>query len=208
MPAGSPPEEATVREREVTAFEAANTNLADRVRAWRAEHPAGTLRDAVVDLELWPRNPDDQDVHWQVWRALRDQADLAALEGFPEMRAAARVSRAAVSGRRSRRTEREIQTAHLRALADALNGRATASVRTRSGMPPELNVVSHGEPTRTGTVVCKRGENGWRYDWEWGSVISLPDDLGLAAGTITATLEPVQTSAGRAAACNADASCR
>jgi hypothetical protein len=195
-----------MREREVETFVRNHPDLAGQVAAWRAGHQAGTLRDAVADLQLW-RNPDDEAVQWLIWCALRDQGDPVALAGFPQMRATAQTS--ARSGRRSRRTDREIVTAYLRALAEALDGRATATLNTRAGTPPELDVVSHGDPSRSGTVVCRRGGNGWRYEWTWGSVISLPDDLGLAVRTIAATLEPVQTPAGRAlAAGGVDASCR
>ena len=78
-----------MRDREAARFTRANPDLAGRVGAWRAEHPAGTLRDAVVDLQLWPKNPDEKDVQWFVWCKLRDQDDPVAAEGFPAMRAAA-----------------------------------------------------------------------------------------------------------------------
>ena len=79
-----------MRDREVDRFTRANPDVADLVATWRAEHPVGTLRDAVVDLELWPRKPDDKDVQWFVWCKLRDQGDPVAAEGFPVMRAEAR----------------------------------------------------------------------------------------------------------------------
>jgi hypothetical protein len=127
-----------------------------------------------------------------------------ALMGFPLMQAAVLASDPGASGRR---TGREIMIAHLNALADALNGRATASLRDKRGTLPELAVVSNTDPPRTGTVVCQRGGNGWRYQWTWGAAISLPDDMILAVGTIVATLEPMPAAVGRILAGSADASC-
>ena len=67
-------------------------DLPDRVAKWRVGHPAGTLRQAAVDLELW-RNPDDRDIQWHLWDTLKALQDPAAAEGFPAMRAAALAAR-------------------------------------------------------------------------------------------------------------------
>jgi hypothetical protein len=75
-----------VREREYEKFETAHPDLTDDVAKWRAEHPHGSLVDAVTDLELWPRNPRDRDAQWYVWRRLYDQGDPVALQGFAAMR--------------------------------------------------------------------------------------------------------------------------
>jgi len=67
---------------------AANPDLEERVATWRAGHPDGTLRDAVADLELWPKNPGDPDAQRIIWLTLRHIGDPAALrQGFPAMRA-------------------------------------------------------------------------------------------------------------------------
>jgi hypothetical protein len=67
---------------------AANLDLDERVAAWRGDHPDGTLRDAVDDLELWPKNPADADAQRMIWLALRRLGDpAAARQGFPAMRA-------------------------------------------------------------------------------------------------------------------------
>ena len=63
--------------------------LPELVAKWRSGHPNGTLRDAVEDLALWPKNPGDRDIQWHVWIALKDLGDTAAREGFPAMRAQA-----------------------------------------------------------------------------------------------------------------------
>jgi hypothetical protein len=46
-----------VREREVDSFVRAHPDLGERVAEWRERHPVGSLRDAVIDLDLWPRAP-------------------------------------------------------------------------------------------------------------------------------------------------------
>lgn len=71
-------------------FERDHPDLHAAVKKWRATHPAGTLRDAVRDLELWP-DLGDRDVQWYVWRRLYDQDDPVAVHaGFQGMRAQAR----------------------------------------------------------------------------------------------------------------------
>jgi hypothetical protein len=78
-----------MRSREIERLAAANPDLDDRVAAWRGKHPDGTLRDAVADLELWPKNPGDPDAQRMIWLALRHIGDPAAeRQGFPAMRAA------------------------------------------------------------------------------------------------------------------------
>jgi hypothetical protein len=76
-----------MRDREIEHAKKRHPDLAEEVTRWRIENPAGTLEDAVRDLKLWsvPQDPDAQRL---VWKVLRDIADPAALEGFPEMRAA------------------------------------------------------------------------------------------------------------------------
>lgn len=79
-----------MRERDLERFPAEHPDLAERVKGWREEHPAGTLAGAVTDLGLWPGNPLDRDAMWFVWRELYDQDDpVAVTAGFPGMRAAA-----------------------------------------------------------------------------------------------------------------------
>jgi hypothetical protein len=80
-----------VRTRELDRLRRSNPDLAGRVAKWRAEHPAGTLRDAVTDLNLWPR-PADEDAQWLIWTVLRDAGDPVAARGFPAMRAAAKAA--------------------------------------------------------------------------------------------------------------------
>lgn len=71
-------------------FERDNPHLKVIVGRWRAAHPAGTLADAVRDLQLWERNPQDRDAEWYVWRQLYDLSDpVATTAGFPAMRSAA-----------------------------------------------------------------------------------------------------------------------
>jgi len=83
---------ATVRTRELETLKRNNPDLAYRVAKWRAEYPMATLRDAVADLDLWPR-PDDQDAQWLIWTVLKDAGDPeAGRAGFPAMRAAAKAS--------------------------------------------------------------------------------------------------------------------
>jgi len=82
-----------VRTREIEAVEKRHPDLDEQVTAWRAQHPAGTLEDAVRDLKLWsvPQDPDAQRL---VWKVLWNAADPAARAGFPAMRAtAARTAR-------------------------------------------------------------------------------------------------------------------
>jgi hypothetical protein len=63
-------------------------DLDGEVGRWRAQHPDGTLQDAVADLGLWP-NPGDADAQRMIWLALRRLGDPAAeRQGFPAMRAA------------------------------------------------------------------------------------------------------------------------
>jgi len=71
---------------------AQNLDLDARVAQWRADHPSGTLQEAVGDLKLWPRT-GDPDAQRLVWYALRRIDDPAALEGFPAMRTTARAAR-------------------------------------------------------------------------------------------------------------------
>jgi hypothetical protein len=77
-----------VRDREIEHVKRRYPDLGEQVAGWRVQHPDGTLEDAVRDLKLWsvPQDPDAQRL---VWKALRDIADPAALDGFPAMRAAA-----------------------------------------------------------------------------------------------------------------------
>jgi hypothetical protein len=76
-----------VRDRELEHVVAANLDLERRVAVWREQHPDGTLRDAVADLELWPKNPADPDAQRLVWIALRRVGDpLAERLGFTAMR--------------------------------------------------------------------------------------------------------------------------
>lgn len=76
-----------MRERECESFEAAHPDLKEKVAKWRAEHPHGTLVEAVTGLELWPRNPRDRDAQWYVWRCLHDLGDpVAVRDGFAGMR--------------------------------------------------------------------------------------------------------------------------
>jgi hypothetical protein len=78
-----------MRDREMEHLVAANLDLDGRVAAWRRDHPDGTLRDAVDDLGLWPKNPADPDAQRMIWLALRRLGDPAARrQGFPAMRAA------------------------------------------------------------------------------------------------------------------------
>jgi hypothetical protein len=76
-----------VRDRELEHVVAANLDLEERVAGWREQHPDGTLRDAVADLELWPKNPVDPDAQRLVWITLRRLGDPAAERlGFAAMR--------------------------------------------------------------------------------------------------------------------------
>jgi len=64
-----------------------NPDLDERVAAWRAENPDGTLEHAVRDLGLWPRNPRDADAQRIIWLALRRLSDPVAIHlGFHAMR--------------------------------------------------------------------------------------------------------------------------
>ena len=76
-----------MRNRELEHVIAANLDLDERVVGWREQHPDGTLRDAVADLELWPKNPHDPDAQRLVWITLRHLGDPEATKlGFPAMR--------------------------------------------------------------------------------------------------------------------------
>jgi hypothetical protein len=73
-------------------FEREHPDLKPTVKDWREAHPAGTLKDAVRDLDLWP-DPGDKDVQWYVWRALYELEDpVARNAGFPAMIAAAKAA--------------------------------------------------------------------------------------------------------------------
>jgi len=75
-----------MRDREIEHIIAKYPDLDEKVTRWRAEHPAGTLQQAVRELELW-HNPHDQDAQRLVWYALRHTGDpVAARLGFQAMR--------------------------------------------------------------------------------------------------------------------------
>jgi len=62
-------------------------DLDEQVTGWRAANPAGTLEQAVRDLGLWPKNPQDADAQRIVWLALRRLSDPVAVRlGFHAMR--------------------------------------------------------------------------------------------------------------------------
>jgi len=64
-----------------------NPDLDEQVAGWRAANPDGTLKEAVRDLGLWPRNPSDADAQRIIWLALRRMGDSAAIRlGFHAMR--------------------------------------------------------------------------------------------------------------------------
>src|SRR5262249_50398118 len=67
-----------VRDREMDRFEARHPDLDQVVAAWCAEHPDGSLEDALRDLELW-HSPKDKDAQWLVWRHLPEDAPQKAV---------------------------------------------------------------------------------------------------------------------------------
>jgi acyl CoA:acetate/3-ketoacid CoA transferase beta subunit len=95
-------------------------------------------------------------------------------------------------------------------LGGRLVKQAATDLKTTAATWPELHVEGQGG---TGIVLCKCSEHGWRFEWTWASVISLPADLDQAVATITAVLGLglglVTTSADRARAANSrEAACR
>jgi hypothetical protein len=76
-----------MRGRQMESVIRQHPDLDGEVGRWRAQHPDGTLQDAVADLELW-HNPGDADAQRMIWIALRHLGDAAAKRlGFPAMRA-------------------------------------------------------------------------------------------------------------------------
>lgn len=95
-----------MREKELERFPEDHPDLAAQVAEWRQDHPAGSLADAVTDLELWSKNPLDRDAQWFVWRCLYDMGDPVAKDaGFAAMRSApARKDSSRTAGNKQRRT--------------------------------------------------------------------------------------------------------
>jgi hypothetical protein len=167
----------------------ADPHLPARVAAWRAAHPAGTLLDAVTDLELWPARPDDKDALWIVWRELRGIGDPDAMEGFQAMRAAAL---GAMSTRRVRAVDRQDRIDQLTALAARLAGLAVTELRVKAGCQPALHVASLSDPCVAGVVTCRLDGYRWLFRWTWEAAVALPGDQEQATAVIAAALQPVQ----------------
>lgn len=55
----------------MTRIEREHPHLRQQVRNWAADHPDGTLEQAVKDLDLWP-DPGDKDARYLVWQHLPD----------------------------------------------------------------------------------------------------------------------------------------